>query len=148
MWTGGARAVIFDDEKRILLVSQEHEGKIIWMVPGGGVEEGENSKEAAIREIKEETGLDIEIEKLLWHVEEVSEKRGQRFVNFFKAKIVGGQLGLGTDPEFSEEEQVMRELKFVSETEIQEMKHVYPKYLRNEVWNEENSGEVFKVRKD
>ncbi|MGP1570367.1 MAG: NUDIX domain-containing protein [Eubacteriales bacterium] len=148
MWIGGARAVIFDDDKRILLVSQEHDGKIIWMVPGGGVEENENSKDAAIREIKEETGLDIEIESLLWHVEEVSEDRGQRFVNFFKAKVVGGELALGIDPEFSAQEQVMRELKFVSQDEIQKLEHVYPKYLREEVWRKDSNKEVFKIRKD
>ena len=65
MWIGGARAIIFDDDKRVLLVSQEHEGKLIWMVPGGGVEEGENSMQAAVREIKEETGLEAEVERLV-----------------------------------------------------------------------------------
>ena len=61
------------------------------MVPGGGIEEGESSLEAAVREVDEETGLDVQIEKLLWHVEEVSE-RGQRFVNFFLGRMTGGTL--------------------------------------------------------
>lgn len=71
-----------DDKNRMLMVCQHHEDRDIWMVPGGGIEEGESSLEAAVREVDEETGLDVQIEKLLWHVEEVSE-RGQRFVNFF-----------------------------------------------------------------
>lgn len=144
MWTGGARVIIFDNEKRILLVSQEHEGRIIWMVPGGGVEEGENSKEAAVREIKEETGLEVEVDKLIWHVEEVSKERGQRFVNFFTANIIGGKLELGEDPEFSEDEQVMRELRFFSREEIQKLENVYPSYLRDELWESEK--ETFKIR--
>ena len=51
MWIGGVRVVIYDEEGKILMVKQSHEGKDIWMVPGGGIEEGENSKEAAVREV-------------------------------------------------------------------------------------------------
>ena len=59
----------------------EHNGKFLlgkrdkknyfgyWIIPGGGVKWGETIKEAAIREIKEETGLDIEIKKLICHEE-------------------------------------------------------------------------------
>ena len=59
MWTGGVRAIVLDDSKRMLLVRQHHDGKDIWMVPGGGIEDGENAAEAAIREVEEETGLQI-----------------------------------------------------------------------------------------
>ena len=76
MWTGGVRAIVLDDRKRMLLVRQHHDGKDIWMVPGGTIEEGESAADAALREVKEETNLDIGLDGLLWHVEEVSE-RGQ-----------------------------------------------------------------------
>lgn len=78
----------------MLLVKQHHEGRDIWMVPGGMIEEGEGAMEAAAREVMEETGLVVEIGRLVWHVEEVSE-RGQRFVQFFLAKVTGGSLHLG-----------------------------------------------------
>ena len=39
MWTGGVRAIVLDDRKRMLLVRQHHDGKDIWMVPGGTIEE-------------------------------------------------------------------------------------------------------------
>ena len=42
------------------------------------IEEGENAMEAAKREVLEETGLHIRVIDLVWHVEEVSPKRGQR----------------------------------------------------------------------
>ena len=101
MWTGGVRVIVLDEEGKMLLVKQHHENKDIWMVPGGGIEEGEGARQAAAREVKEETGLDVEVGRLVWHVEEVSE-RGQRFVDFFLADVIGGELGLGMDPEFDE----------------------------------------------
>ena len=109
MWVGGVRVILLDDEKRMLLVRQHHEDRDIWMVPGGHIEEGESAVDAAIREVKEEAGLDIGIDGLLWHIEEVSD-RGQRFVNFFNASLKGdGQTAkLGFDPELSENEQVLR----------------------------------------
>ncbi len=135
MWSGGVRVVIFDEEKRVLMVRQRHEDKDIWMVPGGAIEEKENSHQAAIREVKEETGLDVEIGKLIWHVEEVSENRGQRFVNFFLGKICGGTLELGYDPELLGQEQVMKEVRFVSREELKKLDNVYPDYLRGELWD-------------
>ena len=151
MWIGGVRAVILDDDGRVLLVRQHHDNKDIWMVPGGGIEAGENSVEAAVREVKEETGLDVIIEKLLWHVQEVSEKRGQRFVNFFLAKPTGGTLGLGSDPERSDGEQVLKELRFMSRAEIEQIENLYPEYIRDELWRaistSNNHSETFKLRK-
>jgi ADP-ribose pyrophosphatase YjhB (NUDIX family) len=151
MWTGGVRVVIPDEEGKILMVKQHHEGKDIWMVPGGGIEAGENSAEAAVREVQEETGLEIRVKRLLWHVEEVSEKRGQRFVNFFLAEQVGGTLGLGMDPEFDEDGQVLRETRFMTKKEILGMENVYPEYIKTELWEvlepRYYPNEVFKVRK-
>jgi 8-oxo-dGTP diphosphatase len=103
------------------------------MAPGGAIEAGESSHDAAIRETLEETGLIIHVGSLLWHVEEVSERRGQRFVNFFLGGIIGGQPELGSDPELGED-QVLDELKFFSREEIAGIEHIYPDYLRDEIW--------------
>ena len=149
MWIGGLRVVILDKENRILMVKQHHDEKDIWMVPGGGIEEGESSMAAAVREMKEETGLDVEIDRLIWHTEEVS-ARGQRFVNFFMGRIKGGELTLGADPEFDNEHQVLREVRFMSREEIEQVEHLYPEYLRDEFWrflDEDYLGyNAFKVR--
>ncbi len=134
MWTGGVRVIVLDDAKHMLLVRQQHEGKNIWMVPGGGIEPGENARDAGAREVKEETGLQVKVGKLVWHVEEVSEARGHRFVNFFLAEPIGGKLKLGVDPELGQEQQVLREVRFMSREEMAQLESLYPKYLKDELW--------------
>ena len=151
MWVGGVRVVITNDEKdKILMVRQHHEDRDIWMVPGGGIEEGENSIEAAVREAKEETGLDIEIVGVAWHIEEVSPERGQRFVNYMLGEVIGGELGLGRDPEFADAHQVLREVRFMTREEIGELEHIYPKFFNDEIWGileeERNGMTYYKLR--
>jgi 8-oxo-dGTP diphosphatase len=150
MWFGGVRVVILDEENRVLMVRQFHEGRSFWLVPGGGIEEGETSAAAAEREVKEETGLDVMIGKLIWHVEEVSEKRGMRFVNFFLADIIGGELKLGLDPEFGADGQVLREVAFLTKEEICRLPEVYPESLRDELWDIIEKGKddhpVYKIK--
>lgn len=58
-------AVIFDQEKRILLVRLTYQRFHPWGLPGGGLDYGELPENGVIREVWEETGLIVEIEKLL-----------------------------------------------------------------------------------
>ena len=143
MWTGGVRVILLDGNGRMLLVRQHHDEKDIWMVPGGGIEEGENAAEAAIREVKEETGLDIAVDGLLWHVEEVS-ARGQRFVNFFLGHFTDETQipALGKDPELSEHDQVLREVVFMGREEMASLPILYPEYLKDEFWELLDSGKL------
>ena len=151
MWAGGVRVAVMDDDGRLLLVRQRHDGNDIWMLPGGAIEEDENAAEAAAREIFEETGLKIRVGPLIWHVEEVSAFRGQRFVNFFLAAEAEGSAELGEDPEFDEAGQVMRELRFFFREEIAALPRVYPPALRSELWDILENGvtrDAFRLRSD
>jgi ADP-ribose pyrophosphatase YjhB (NUDIX family) len=59
-------AVIFDTENRICLVRRANEpSKGTWAFPGGRVEPDETSEDAIIREVMEETGLHVTIEREL-----------------------------------------------------------------------------------
>ncbi|WP_096271233.1 NUDIX hydrolase [Paucisalibacillus globulus] len=55
-----AAAIVLNDQNELLLIKGPRRG---WEMPGGQVEEGESLKDAAIRETKEESGIDIEITK-------------------------------------------------------------------------------------
>lgn len=55
-----ARAVVLDPAGRILLVRFEFPDRAVWACPGGGVEPGETHEEALRRELREETGLELE----------------------------------------------------------------------------------------
>jgi ADP-ribose pyrophosphatase YjhB (NUDIX family) len=150
MWTGGVRLIISDEAGRILLVRQHHEGRDIWLPPGGSIEAGEDAARAAAREALEETGLVVALGPLIWHVEEVGPGKEQRFVNFFLAEAVGGVAALGTDPEFDAAHQVLRELRFFSRVELDAIESLYPPELREEVWRVMAAGgpvgDVFRIR--
>lgn len=51
------KAIITNDNGGILLLNEEGEG---WELPGGGLEQGENSREALERELIEETGYSVD----------------------------------------------------------------------------------------
>lgn len=150
MWIGGVRIAITDEQGRVLMVRHhyEQEDKSIWMLPGGTIEDGETSRDAAIREVLEETGLIIRVGKLLWHIEEAGD-RGQRFVNFFGASVIGGKPELGEDPELGEG-QVLDDIRFFSREELVELENIYPDFLRDELWDEieaDGGRETYRIRK-
>lgn len=133
MWAAGVRVIVPDEQGRILMVCQHHEGRDIWLPPGGSVDPGENSRQAGAREVLEETGVSVRIGDLIWHVEEVS-ARGQRFNVYYFGELTKGVPRLGTDPEFEEKDQVLRDVAFLTKEEILALPHVYPPYMRDEIW--------------
>lgn len=58
----GAAAVVFDDDGRVLL--QKRSDFHLWGLPGGALEPGEALATAVVREVREETGLMVEVERL------------------------------------------------------------------------------------
>jgi 8-oxo-dGTP diphosphatase len=59
-------AIIMDESGRMLLILRGHQpGKGLWSVPGGRIEPGETDEQAVIREVAEETGLQVVCGRLL-----------------------------------------------------------------------------------
>ena len=82
-------AVVFDGDK--VLVIQQVKGH--WGFPKGHVEEGETEVETAMREIKEETNIDVEINENYRYIERYSpEENVEKDVVFFVAKKIGGEI--------------------------------------------------------
>lgn len=64
-----------------------------WGFPKGHMEEGETEEETAIREVKEETNLDVEIDKnKKYTVEYTTDKGKDKIVTLFLAKEISGEL--------------------------------------------------------
>ncbi|MFZ3577782.1 NUDIX hydrolase [Virgibacillus sp. DJP39] len=81
-----AATIVINEEGKLLLIKGPRRG---WEMPGGQVEEGESLSDAAIRETKEESGIDVEIVKYCGIYQNVSKSICN---TLFLAKPIGGQL--------------------------------------------------------
>ncbi|PLR87017.1 NUDIX domain-containing protein [Bacillus sp. V33-4] len=94
----GIAVIILDEENRVLLQKRADVG--LWGIPSGHVEPGETVTEAAVREVQEETNLQISIKKLIGvysdpasQVFQYTDGKNVHFVTTcFLAEIVGGKL--------------------------------------------------------
>lgn len=61
-----ARAVVYNAESQLLLMERRKEGRHYFTLSGGHVEPGETAEQAVVREVLEETGITIEVTRLLY----------------------------------------------------------------------------------
>ncbi|MBP6282085.1 MAG: NUDIX domain-containing protein [Leptotrichiaceae bacterium] len=115
-------AGILIENNKILLIEHLKKNKKYWLVPGGGVDWGESTAEALIREYKEETNLDITVEKFLFLSETIAPDKKKHVINlYFQIKIIKNSIynmKLG-------DERNLTDLKFITKEEIENIK-LYP----------------------
>jgi len=111
-------AIVFDEDNRILLA--RHADTKRWVAPGGSIEPNENPIDAVIREVLEETGLNVEPIKILGVFGgsdfEVIYSNGDRVtyvMTVYECKIIGGEL----KPDNSE----TLELRYVGASELADL---------------------------
>ncbi|NLU76756.1 NUDIX domain-containing protein [Streptomyces sp. HNM0575] len=121
-----ASAVVTDEAGRILL--QRRADNDLWALPGGGMEMTDSLPGTAVREVKEETGLDVEITGLVGtytdprHVIAYSDGEVRRQFNVcFTARVIGGKLALSDES---------KELRFVAPDDIGSLRMHHTQRLR------------------
>lgn len=91
-----ARVIIIQDNQ-IALLERHKQGEHYFVFPGGGIDPGETSEQAAVREAREETGLEVVLDRL---IAKVSFRDSPQY--FYLAHPVGGLIGTGDGPEMSQ----------------------------------------------
>ena len=120
-------AGILIEDNKILLIQHHKNNKKYWLIPGGGNDWGETTKEALIREYKEETNMDIEVDEFLFFSETISPDKKRHVLNLFYKIYRNNKddsiIKLG-------EEAVLTDLKFVTKEELETM-IIYPNIKEN-----------------
>ncbi|MGC0312335.1 NUDIX domain-containing protein [Kitasatospora acidiphila] len=121
-----ASAVVTDDEGRILLQRRTDNG--LYALPGGTMDLGESLPGTAVREVREETGLEVEITGLVGtytdprHVIAYSDGEvRQQFNVCFTARVIGGELRISNES---------TDLKFVAPGDIGDLPVHHTQQLR------------------
>ena len=105
----------------ILLIEHTKKDKKYWLVPGGGVDWGESTEQALIREYKEETNLDIEVKDFFFFFEAISPDKNKHVINLYFLVIVKND----SEPMKIGDESNLSDLRYVSKEEIKDIK-LYP----------------------
>ena len=112
-----ARAIIFDKDNIILMKRKRKTDYGIleyFSTVGGLQEDGETIEETLLREVKEETNLDVKITKKLGYIEKEDFKS-----YYFLCEIIGGEMTLGGEEAFYNNQDNYYELVVVPFNEVE-----------------------------
>lgn len=123
------RILCFDSSGAVLLMKWRDvvSGQALWEPPGGGIEPGETSRDAAFRELYEETGLAVELEEASVLVERDYSWLGEHYMHleeFFRAKVVLSEselAGIGMARPTDEELATFLEWRFVQKERLDDL---------------------------
>lgn len=89
--------VVLIENDKVSLIERFRNGSHYYVFPGGGVDEGETPREAAIREMDEETGLRVTVKRKLAEIH-----FGLSYQIYYLVERVGGEYGTGTGEEYTD----------------------------------------------
>ncbi|WP_022665716.1 NUDIX hydrolase [Desulfospira joergensenii] len=100
-------AVVFKEDRILLVQRGNPPAKGVWAIPGGSVELGETLKQAVQREILEETGIRIRAGEPVYSFESIERDRDGKiryhyYIVDFEAEYLGGEIRAGDDAEKAE----------------------------------------------
>lgn len=89
--------VVLIENGKVALIERHRAGKHYYVFPGGGVDEGETPEQAAIREMEEETGLQVTVQRKLAEIH-----FGLSEQVYYLVDRLDGKFGTGTGEEFTD----------------------------------------------
>jgi 8-oxo-dGTP diphosphatase len=92
----GSAVVMTDPAGRVLLVRRAYP-PFDWVLPGGNAEAGESPNETAIREVREETGIDVELERMTGVYYQADHRAGE-FIHFVFGSALEAEAPIRPDP--------------------------------------------------
>ena len=105
-------AFVFDASGRVLLIERgQPPGVGLWTVPGGKLEPGETLAQGVTRELREETGLTVEVGPFVCVVERIGDDHHFVILDYL-AHAIGGELRAGSD---------VRAARFVADDELAQL---------------------------
>ena len=141
----GARVLLLDGEGRLLLVrghDPHQPERSFWFTPGGGIEGGESPREAAVRELAEETGYVLEPHELagpVWRRTAVFDFASRPYTQheeIFVGRLADAERRPRGEAAFTEDEhEALDEFAWLSNADVAgERREVFPNVLR-ESWS-------------
>ena len=119
--------VVLKRDNRILIVRMHRDKGDLFVLPGGGLEQGEGIFECAQREVKEEANLDVDIIKVLYLKDLISDIENS-FEVIVLGKILRGNPVKGIDPE-DKGKNVLKEVQWVNVDKLKNI-NFHPKQLK------------------
>lgn len=106
-------AVVFDDRGRLLLVKRANPpAQGLWSLPGGRQEPGESASQGVVREVREETGMEVRVQREVGTVRRLAPSGDTYVIRDFLCSTVGDLLVVAADDaadaRFFEVEQIDR----------------------------------------